>query len=157
MRKIVFIFWCFVVAIVIAILLMVDDYQKTKRIEDILLSGEFIDAKTFLKVRKEKTYSSKNGYHSNSIKFKGVYVLKNVDSGKCYVGQSKDVLNRVFSHLSGSGNGDVYADFKYGSNFSVVTLPFVDSKFNNLNEMERVCIDYFDSAKNGYNKTKGNR
>lgn len=156
MRKIAFIFWCFIAAVGIAILLVVDDYRKTKRIESILFSGEFIDAEIFLEVRKEKTYNSKSGYHSNSIKFKGVYVLKNMDNGKCYVGQSIDVFNRVFAHLSGRGNGDVYADFKYGGNFSVVTLPFSDREFDSLNEMERAFIDYFDSSKNGYNKTKGN-
>lgn len=152
-----FIVICIILSIAIAIILMVIDTMKTKRIESILLSGQFIDAETFLKVRKEKTYTSKQSYHSTIIKYAGIYILENTDKNKHYVGQSKDVFSRVFAHLSGRGNGDVYADFKYGDNFKVIILPLNNSEFNNLNDMERAFIDYFNASQSGYNKTRGNK
>lgn len=33
------------------------------------------------------------------------------------MGQGKAVLDRVNHHFSGRGNGDVYADYKYGDFF----------------------------------------
>ena len=35
------------------------------------------------------------------------------------MGQGKAVLDRVNHHFSGRGNGDVYADYKYGDFFTI--------------------------------------
>ena len=36
-----------------------------------------------------------------------------------YVGQSTRVVGRLIQHLTGCGNGDVYADYKYGDDFEL--------------------------------------
>ena len=84
-----------------------------------------------------------------------VYVLF-ISSKQLYcVGQSKKVLQRVKSHLTGSGNGDVYADFKYGDNFDI-TIHKCD-EFD-LNNIERTFISkYKASSSKGYNKNRENR
>lgn len=87
--------------------------------------------------------------------FAGVYVLINKKNNYHYVGQSVDVISRVSSHFQGRGNGDVYADFKYGCPFEVILIP-LQEPFNTLNELEREMIRYY-GADRQYNKTKGNR
>lgn len=93
-------------------------------------------------------------FRKTHITFEGVYVLHNIDTEQNYVGQSVDVFKRVSSHFMGRGNGDVYADYKYGNQFKITLFP-LQSPFNSLNSMERTMIRYYD-ANYGYNKTKGN-
>jgi hypothetical protein len=45
--------------------------------------------------------------YSNNYNFAGVYILHNKSKDLYYVGQGKQVLNRVYSHFTGKGNGDV--------------------------------------------------
>lgn len=94
---------------------------------------------------------------SNSQTFAGIYVLLNKTKGINYVGQSRDVYGRVKQHTTGYGNGNVYADMKYGDIFAVKLLPLKNSGFNSLNELEKFAIDAFDAYKHGYNRTSGNR
>ena len=72
--------------------------------------------------------------------FEGVYVLHNISKEMYYVGQSITVIDRAKSHLKGSGNGDVYADFKYGDKFEVIILALEDTNCSSLNELERITI-----------------
>ena len=58
---------------------------------------------------------------SNSPTFAGVYVLLNKTKGINYVGQSRDVYGRVKQHTTGYGNGNVYADMKYGAKIVKMT------------------------------------
>lgn len=88
--------------------------------------------------------------------FKGVYVLYNQSKSMFYVGQAKNVLSRVNAHFSGRGNGDVYADYKYGDLFIIRLMPLEGSGYENLNDLEREMISYFHAYGKGYNKTKGN-
>lgn len=56
----------------------------------------------------------------NQLNFRnkpGIYIIHNVTKNKYYVCQSRIVLKIVRNHFSGSGNGDVYADFKYNDEF----------------------------------------
>lgn len=94
---------------------------------------------------------------SNSPTFAGVYVLLNKTKGINYVGQSRDVYGRVKQHTTGYGNGNVYADMKYGDIFAIKLLPLKNSGFNSLNELEKYAIYAFDAYKYGYNRTSGNR
>ena len=88
----------------------------------------------------------------------GVYVLFNRNArNKPYVGQGVRVANRVFNHFTGCGNGDVYADYKYGSQFAVKVIPLVDSGCLTLDELESLLIEYYDAYNRGYNKTRGNK
>ena len=88
--------------------------------------------------------------------FTGVYVLHNKSKDMYYVGQSVRVVARVGQHLTGHGNGDVYADFKYGDEFEVSTVSLVDSGYGSLNDLERDTIAAYDAYRKGYNRTSGN-
>lgn len=68
-----------------------------------------------------------------------------------YIGQSVNVCQRVHNHFNGKGNGDVYADIKYGKEAYVRIVP---CKAKRLNDMETALIEAF-SATDSYNKTKG--
>ena len=88
--------------------------------------------------------------------FTGIYVLHNVSKDMYYVGQSIKVVDRVRQHLTGHGNGDVYADFKYGDAFTVSTLSLGESGYGSLNDLERDTIAAYDAYRKGYNRTSGN-
>lgn len=89
--------------------------------------------------------------------FEGVYVLHNLTKDMYYVGQSINVVERAKHHLTGKGNGDVYADFKYGDSFEVVLIDINNTNYSNLNDLERYTIAAFRAYDKGYNKTRGNR
>ena len=89
--------------------------------------------------------------------FTGVYILHNTSKDLYYVGQSVRVFARVRQHFTGHGNGDVYADFKYGDSFTIKTIPLAGSGYQSLNDLERDAIEAFDAYSKGYNMTKGNR
>lgn len=89
--------------------------------------------------------------------FTGVYILHNASRDKYYVGQSIRVLSRITQHLTGHGNGDVYADFKYGDRFTVRTIPMQGSGYQSLNDLERDTISAYNAKEQGYNMTRGNR
>lgn len=85
----------------------------------------------------------------------GVYVVYNKTRDMHYVGQATRTVDRLKNHLTGHGNGDVYADYKYGDEMYISVLPY-DLSYGTLNDMEADFIEYFDACANGYNKTKGN-
>ncbi len=89
--------------------------------------------------------------------FTGVYVLRNTTRGCCYVGQSTRVIGRVAAHLTGHGNGDVYADYVSGDSFEVSTVSLASSGYESLDALERDAIAAFDACEHGYNRTRGNR
>lgn len=89
--------------------------------------------------------------------FAGVYILHNKTKNMYYVGQGKEVLNRVNSHFTGKGNGDVYADYKYGDVFTIRMIGLAESGYATLNDLERDTILTYDAFAKGYNKTRGNR
>lgn len=68
-----------------------------------------------------------------------------------YVGQSITMYQRVRDHFSGKGNGDVYADIKYGK---YVYAQFFSCMESELNLKERELIRLF-NATESYNKTSG--
>ena len=86
----------------------------------------------------------------------GVYILYNETKKLSYVGQATRLFFRINQHLTGSGNGDVYADYKYGDKFWIRIIPLTKSKYNDLDKLERDTIKMFDSYNHGYNKTHGN-
>ena len=89
--------------------------------------------------------------------FAGVYILFNSTKNMYYVGQGKEVLNRVNAHFTGKGNGDVYADYKYGDKFIIKMISLEKSGYSTLNELERNTIMTYNAFASGYNKTRGNR
>ena len=89
--------------------------------------------------------------------FTGVYVIHNTTRNLYYVGQSVRVVGRVTQHLTGHGNGDVYADLKYGDAFEISVVSLTQSGYESLDALERDAIDAFDAYGRGYNRTRGNR
>lgn len=89
--------------------------------------------------------------------FTGIYVIHNLTKGMYYVGQSTRVVGRVSQHFSGRGNGDVYADYKYGDEFEISLVSLCESGYESLDALERDAIKAYDAYEHGYNRTRGNR
>lgn len=88
--------------------------------------------------------------------FVGVYIIYNETKDMYYVGQAKRLLFRINQHFTGHGNGDVYADYKYGDSFVIQIIKLSESGYDDLDELERDMIDMYDASVSGYNKTVGN-
>ena len=87
--------------------------------------------------------------------FEGIYVLHNTTQDRYYVGQGRHVLSRLMQHFSGRGNGDVYADWKYGDSFTIRTIGLRGSGYESLNDFERDAIEHYDAYGSGYNRNRG--
>ena len=111
----------------------------------------------FFKMRKASFGGRGRASYALTQNFAGVYILFNSTKNMYYVGQGKAVLNRVNAHFTGKGNGDVYADYKYGDKFTIKMISLEKSGYSTLNELERNTIMAYDSFAHGYNKTRGNR
>lgn len=87
----------------------------------------------------------------------GCYVIVTSPSpdGKAYenvyVGQSLYVCSRVRNHLTGHGNGDVYADVRNGKPVFVKIVPCPAQQ---MNALEKKLIKAF-NATSSYNNTAG--
>ena len=86
----------------------------------------------------------------------GVYVIYNATQQKYYVGQATRLYFRVWQHFTGHGNGDVYADYKYGNHFIIRFITLSESGYDNLDHLERDMIEHYNAFTTGYNKTIGN-
>ena len=60
-------------------------------------------------------------------------------------------------HFTGHGNVGVYADYKYGDDFTIKMIALENSGFSKLNELERNVISTYNAYASGYNKTRGNK
>jgi group I intron endonuclease len=99
----------------------------------------------------------------NSLKITGIYKLTNVINGKIYIGQSKDIAERVRTHIKDCervddrrGRKALYDDMrKYGhENFKLEILEICDE--SELDEKEMYYIENYNATneKIGYNRTK---
>ena len=111
----------------------------------------------FMKFRKASFGGRGRPSYALTKNFAGVYILFNKTKNMYYVGQGKEVLNRVNQHFTGKGNGDVYADYKYGDEFKIKMIALENSGFSSLNELERHTISVYNAYSKGYNKTRGNK
>lgn len=68
-----------------------------------------------------------------------------------YVGQSVHMLRRVRNHLTGHGNGDVYADVREGRDVQVMLNPCPAER---MNDLEKTLIRAY-HATDSYNRTRG--
>lgn len=93
----------------------------------------------------------------------GCYIIRNTENGRCYCGQSKDVVKRITrQHFSGTKpNNIIFAEDYYSSTlpdkskiFEVRVIPC--STKDELDLMERMLIEKFDAFAHGYNGTNGN-
>ena len=110
----------------------------------------------FMKMRKTSFGGRGCPSYANNFNFAGVYILYNETKNMYYIGQAKKILDRVNQHFTGHGNGDVYADWKYGDKFKIRMIALKGSGFKTLNELERNTIRTYNSYSKGYNKTRGN-
>ncbi len=94
---------------------------------------------------------------SKQYDFTGVYIIFNRSKNMHYVGQSVSVIKRVYDHFNAKGNGDIYADYKYGDDFVIKMIALENSGYDNLNVLEKDTISTYNAYSKGYNKTRGNR
>lgn len=139
----------------IIVYFIVKNRKIKQKIYDLSNGFAEISPQEFFEIKKTVRFESKNIYSHHN--FEGVYILYNKDKDMYYVGQGKDVLKRINAHFMGRGNGDVYADFKYGNHFTIKMIPLEKSEYRTLNELERNTIYAYNAYTKGYNKTRGNR
>lgn len=102
-----------------------------------------------------------NGFEKRKII--GVYIIKNNELDKYYVGQSKDVMKRIrIGHFNGTKpkNANLFEDYftscseKREELFSIKIIPL--STKDELDSKEKELIAYYKSDIEGYNRTSGN-
>lgn len=91
----------------------------------------------------------------------GIYKLTSLQNGKCYVGKSTNVKNRIADHFKSAVGIKSIADqavhhaiLKEGFwNWLIEIITYCDK--DKLNEMEKYYIEFFKCQEFGYNKTGG--
>ncbi|MBQ3275685.1 MAG: GIY-YIG nuclease family protein [Oscillospiraceae bacterium] len=126
------------------------------RVRELSRNAVEMSPEAFFRLRSESEDGGR-AYTSARYDYAGVYILYNKTKNMYYVGQAQAVLSRINQHLTGHGNGDVYADYKFGDKFSITSVRLKGSGFKTLNELERHAISIYDAYSKGYNKTRGNR
>ena len=120
-----------------------------KKIESMIRRKQYMSQEEFFESWKE-----------NKDDFPGCYVILIYDKtlifnpmnyDDIYVGQSVNVRKRVFSHLMGHGNGNVYYGLKSGCKVFVIIRKCRKKK---LNQAEIELIDHF-QATSSLNMTRG--
>jgi len=128
-----------------------------KKIRELADNALEVTPQEFFKIRNASNGGKGKKHISTRYDFAGVYILYNHTKNMYYVGQGKKVFQRVNNHFTGHGNGDVYADYKYGDDFTIKMIELEGSGFNTLNELERNTIATYNAYSRGYNKTRGNK
>lgn len=143
-----------IVSCVIPIIRTSNIKKKIKGLADNALE---VTPQEFFKIRNASNGGKGKKHISTQHDFAGVYILYNHAKNMYYVGQGKKVFQRVNNHFTGHGNGDVYADYKYGDEFTIKMIALENSGFSTLNELERNTITTYNAYASGYNKTRGNK
>ena len=73
----------------------------------------------------------------------GVYVLTNTTKDKSYVGKGDRVFRKVFRHINGHENAEVFSDLSNGDEFEIIIYTLSRSSFDDLDELFREAIDVF--------------
>lgn len=93
----------------------------------------------------------------------GCYVIRNRENGKCYVGQSKDVMRRIKQHFNGTvPKNQVFSEDYYTSSMKskedmFEVFVFETNEKGSLDSKERELIEKYNSYGFGYNRTSGNQ
>ena len=127
------------------------------KIESLARGVEELTPQEFFKLRNFSFGGRGHPKYALRKNFSGVYIIYNKTKKKYYVGQATKILDRVNNHFTGKGNGDVYADYKYGDLFTIKMIALKNSGYHSLNDLERDAIKKYNSFAKGYNKTRGNR
>jgi hypothetical protein len=150
----------FLLIIIIICAFIFQAYKKKKiRSQITMLANNTLEMtpEEFFKMRNKSFGGKGKRQYASNYNFAGVYILLNKTKNLYYVGQGQQLLDRVNNHFAGNGNGDVYADYKYGDDFTIKMIALENSEFDTLNDLERNTIAVFNSYAKGYNKTRGNR
>lgn len=91
----------------------------------------------------------------------GIYKLTSLSTGKCYIGKSTNVKTRIADHFKSAVGIKSIADqavhhaiLKEGFwNWQIEIITYCDK--DQLSELEKYYIDFFDAQTFGYNKTGG--
>ena len=133
--------------------------RKNQEIRDRVFSGNFMTATEFNGSWVKKGFTG--NYGSKYGDGPGCYIIlmfsrpvvngdySNYENG--YIGQSVTACARVRNHLTGKGNGDVYADVRNGK---YVYVKIITCSVAELNDLETRLIGAFD-MKRLYNRSKG--
>lgn len=105
----------------------------------------------------QQFFAIRNTGYDAMLRYPGIYILYNKTKNMHYVGQALNPVERVNCHFTGKGNGDVYADYKYGDEFTIKIIRLEQSGYSTLNQLEAATIMAYDAYRNGYNKTRGNK
>lgn len=129
--------------------------RSRRKIKKLAREAEEFTPEEFFQLRRQKGRGKQ--YLSTRYDFAGVYILFNRTKNMYYVGQSINVFRRVNNHFTGHGNGDIYADYKYGDLFAIRMIPLKGSGFANLDSLERDAISTYRAYYKGYNRNRGNK
>ena len=121
------------------------EYMETMKLDSFVHQSEAMTPDDFFELRKRQDGD-----------IVGVYIIYNDNRNMYYVGQSKRVFFRVNQHFTGHGNGDVYADYKYGDSFKIQIITLANSGYSDLDMLEKDLIKKYDAYNSGYNRTAGN-
>lgn len=144
------------ISIVQIILRKLNEKKKKELIKRLASNSIELPVSEFINLRKNPSRSYTR-YSSNKVEdFTGVYIIFNKTKNMYYVGQAKKVIQRVNNHFAGRGNGDVYADFKYGDDFTIRTIALNSSGYTSLDRLEKDTIAAYNAYSEGYNRNRGN-
>lgn len=83
----------------------------------------------------------------------GIYKITEKSSGKSYIGQSIDIARRFYEHQTSTLDWHkLIQENPTNWEYSIIE----QCKKNELDAREKYWIQYYDSYKNGFNKTHGN-
>ncbi len=137
---------------------VVSYYKKKAKIEEQIeqLANNTLEMtpKEFLKMRKTSFGGQGRPLYALQFNFEGVYILFNKTKGKHYVGKGKQILNNVHQHFTGRGNGDVYADYVNGDDFTIKMIALENSGYTNIDDLKKDTITAYNAFSKGYNKKR---
>ncbi len=150
--------WIYIVLVILASIIPIfRTINIKKKIKELANNALEITPRKFFEIRNASNGGRGRKHISTQNDFSGVYILYNHTKNMYYVGQAKKVFQRVNNHFTGHGNGDVYADYKYGDDFTIKMIALENSGFSTLNELERNTITTYNAYSKGYNRTRGNK
>ena len=132
--------------------------EKNKRkIRNLSQNIKGMSFEEFIEFRKTCLKKKRLSSWDFSDEFYGIYIIYNRNLNICYVGQSKNVLERIPHHFWKKGCPEIHYDFQRGHVFAIKIIPLNESGFSSLDKLERSAIMTYNSYRHGYNKTPGNR
>ena len=128
----------------------VSQYIKNKDIIPKLVWNEYVQKNVQLLMKKLNINDSP-----------GIYKITNINTGKCYIGKSTKVRQRLIDHIKGAIGISNIADQKIHHAMIEEGLwnwqfeKICDCEKEDLNEKEKYYINFFNSQVYGYNISKG--